>query len=100
MARVHSFIKQHALGEFHHESHKYSLSLHNALGKNEKAFDLKDGGLQQQQAAAASNFTFTFSKDFSSGEKRGMGTALDWSNKLLERLFINIDVHVWIFFNV
>ena len=59
-------------------SHKYSLSLHNALGKNEKAFDLKDGGLQQQQAAAASNFTFTFSKDFSSGEKRGMGTALDW----------------------
>ena len=51
MARVHSFIKQHALGEFHHESHKYSLSLHNALGKNEKAFDLKDGGLQQQQQA-------------------------------------------------
>ena len=95
MARVHSFIMQHALGEFHHKSHKYSLSLHNALGKNEKAFDLKDGGLQQQQQAISLSLSQKISHLVKSG-----AWELHWTGKLLERRFRNIDVHVWIFFNV
>ena len=76
MARVHSFIMQHALGEFHHESHKYSLSLHNALGKNEKAFDLKDGGLQQQQQAISLSLSQKISHLVKS-----RAWELHWSNK-------------------